>query len=247
MLVPFRISFLATSLAAIVSLVDPRAVHPQRVSLDRVESLIKAGQVDEAKSIFEQWKKSNHSQTNTARPTMLAARLATRAVDAEDAYLAVALTHSTSVYAPEALLRLAQARAAAGDDKQAREYLQRLLSDYPRSEFRAIANEWLTRVAAASATQASAHRRPSANPKRFAVQVAAFREGSNAHAVARQIERAGFTDVRLVTVPDNPLLRVRVGKFETATAANALVKQLKAKGFSAVTVADVAREQPIRN
>jgi predicted Zn-dependent protease len=74
------------------------------------------------------------------------AKLATRADSAEDAYLTVALSHPTSPYAAESLLRLGQARLANNDPKQAIVYLQRLLADYPRSEHRALGALWLGRA-----------------------------------------------------------------------------------------------------
>lgn len=207
--------------------------------------------------MLETWKQSNRMD---ARATYLTARLSTRAEDAEDAYLAVALSYATSPYAAESLLRLGQARMAAGDAKQASVYFQRLLADYPRTEHRTAAQEWLARTRSRNAPNTTAPSstlpnptaaaattpRTSAKRMRVAIQIAAFRERSGARAVARQVEQAGFADVRLVTVPDNSLLRVRVGKFESGAQALPIVTRLKAAGFSAVIVSDAEREQQMR-
>src|SRR5687767_8264213 len=104
----------------------PAAARAQRAGLDQVDSLANAGQTVEARAALDQWKKSNPAD---ARSTYLSARLALRAEDAEDAYLSVALSHPTSPFAAESLLRLGQARLTAGDAKQAAFYLRRVLSD----------------------------------------------------------------------------------------------------------------------
>lgn len=215
-----------------------------------------AGQVAQARALLETWKKSNRTD---ARATYLTARLSQRAEDAEDAYLTVALSHATSDYAPESLLRLGQARMAAGDPKQASVYFQRLLADYPRSVHRTAAQDWLSRIrstAQNAAAPSSTLPRPSAatpilpstdaQRTRVAIQIAAFRERSGARSVARQVEKAGFADVRLVTMPENSLIRVRIGKFESASQALPIATKLKAAGFSAVIVSDAEREQQLR-
>jgi len=69
---------------------------------------------------------------------------------------------------------------------------------------------------------------------------------SGARSVAAQLRRAGITDVRLVTVPDNALIRVRVGKFESSAAAATTISRIRAEGLSAVIVSDVQREQLVR-
>jgi cell division septation protein DedD len=274
---------LATSLATLLVLFLPQPTAAQHATLDRADSLLRAGQIDQARSTLEQWQKTNVSgaaaSSNQARATYLKARLATRADSAEDAYLTVALSHATSRYAPESLLRLGQARMASGDAIQAIVYLQRLITDYPRSEQRPLGALWLARAQIAAhrsqaacvtinsalqrqqtdsettallrAEQSAACTRavtapavvaPSPAP-RFAIQVGAFRERARARALAHQIEKAGFEEVRVATVPENALLRVRIGRYDSAAVAAATIAKLKAAGFSAVVVADRQREK----
>src|SRR5688572_4557892 len=121
-----------TSAIAVIALLLPGALSAQTPTLNQVDSLIAAGHVEQARTALETWKKDNQP---TARSTFMIGRLASRAQDAEDAYLDVSLSFSGSVYAAEALLRLGQARIAAGDTKQAGVYLQRLIADYPRSVY----------------------------------------------------------------------------------------------------------------
>lgn len=79
------------------------------------------------------------------------------------------------------------------------------------------------------------------------MQVGAFRQIAGARETARQLEKAGFTGARLITVPSNALVRVRVGKFENLADASALAAKLKAAGFTAALVYDVRSEQPARD
>ena len=250
-----RIKSLATSLVALLVLVQPRVSAAQSA--------------DDARSTFQR------------------AKTAMRADSAEDAYLTVALSHPTSPYAAESLLRLGQARLANNDPKQAMVYLQRLLGDYPRSEQRALGALWLARaqlasnnargacmtvksalqsppadtqaisllrteqISACAATPATAPAR-AANAKpaaaaRFTIQVGAFRERLGARAYARGLEKAGYEHARVVVTPDNALYRVRVGQYENAASAQATVTKLKVAGYSAVVVSDRQRERLMRD
>lgn len=231
-------------------------IAQQRATLDQVEAAIKRGDAEDARTILERWKKAEHPKldaTTEARVAFLTARLATRAEDAEDSYLRVALSYSTSPYAAESLLRLGQSRLAAGDNKQAAQYLQRLLNDYPRSEFKTVAEDFLARTkVAASTSPVSAASAPTATKAsaattdmKFTIQVAAFRDASNAKGVARQLVKAGF-DARLATVPENDLLRVRIGKFATSADAAATNAKLKRAGYVGVVVSDVLREKLVQ-
>ncbi|HWV58064.1 MAG TPA: SPOR domain-containing protein [Longimicrobiales bacterium] len=75
----------------------------------------------------------------------------------------------------------------------------------------------------------------------FAVQAGAFAERAPAEVLAGRLRLAGF-DPRIVTVPANSLIRVRVGRHESAEAANETAAALRAAGFEAVVVADAASE-----
>lgn len=255
-----KIRLYATSLATILVLSLPCAASAQKPTLDRVDSLVAAGQAEQARASLDAWKKENQAD---ARSTFLAARLASRAEDAEDAYLNVTLSYSGTPYAAESLLRLGQARMAAGDYKQAAIYLQRLISDYPRSEHRTPAQALLTHAKSLAPAPEQAQTpapapapapktpapspAPAPAPARYSVQVAAFRELAGARTTARQLEKAGFANVRIVTVPSNALIRVRVGAFESLTDAAAHGAKIKAAGFTVAIVSDATTEQAVRN
>ena len=286
----------------------------QTPTLSRTDSLLAAGQYDEARQVLEQWKRryptgSSMSDSTRARATMLEARLTPDIAKAQEIYIALSLTHPASRYAPEALLRLGQSFAATGNHRRARTYLERLVDDYPRSEFRPYGMLWLARsqIALGAPTQACAtitsalrqqglsteesqllkleepaacntQRRASSDPQpvqptsnsrrttppatppasknarsnstptsatRYGVQAGAFREIKVARELVAKLERSGFKS-RIVTVPDSPLHRVRVGSFTTRPAAARELARMKAKGFAVMLVSDVARERAAR-
>ena len=64
---------------------------------------------------------------------------------------------------------------------------------------------------------------------------------------ASRFEKAGFADVRIVTVPDNALLRVRIGRFNDARGAADVLSRLTRAGYKAVVVTDATRETVVRD
>jgi cell division septation protein DedD len=305
----------------------PGGAWAQRPLLDEAESLITAGVFPEARGILARWRRENpraarDDEEMQARYHVLSARVNTDAQHAEDNYLTVAVNYPTTRVAPEALLRLAQGRHARGDSQHAIAYLERIISDYPESELRAMATIWLARVQSGTASKRelcdllrpvvpgsnpetiqhlkneqvracgsaqpvkTAARtppprtvrtdtaRPPVNPDTartepvktdtaprqaesavvaprskspIAIQIGAFRELSRARATKTELERAGFTDIRLVRVPGNTLIRVRIGKFNDRAAASAMLARLGDANISAVLVNDTNSETVVRN
>ncbi len=290
---------------AVVIAMLPAPLFAQRGLLDHAEERITGGRFTEARGLLQRWRRENPTAARTAqeqqaRYHLLAARITTNADTAEYNYLTVAVDFPTSRVAPEALLRLAQARYTRGDTTQATSYLQRLLSDYPESEYRPIGAVWLSRLkakgqdaavcevlrnvspgtnpetigyfkseqkrvcGAAAAAARPTPQRPrvessAAAPKadsapspkvaagRVGIQIGAFRELKGAHGVQRQLEDAGFRDVRLVRVPGNQLIRVRIGKYENRAAAASMLARLANANFSAVLVTDANIETRVTN
>lgn len=79
---------------------------------------------------------------------------------------------------------------------------------------------------------------------RFAVQSGAFRARAGADALMARLRQAGLQP-RLVRVPGNDLMRVRVGAFEEQADAVAARDRLRSEGFDAVLVDDATRETPV--
>jgi cell division septation protein DedD len=259
-----RTRILTTLLLAVLAHAAPSWAQ-QTPSLDQVETLIKNGQTDEARAMFVRWQKDN---AESARGLSLSARLTMDAQEAEETYLRIALSYPTTPYAAEALLRLGQFRLMANDPQQAVTYLQRVLSDYPNSEHRAVATEFLARAQEVLAARNPGSKQPAAkaaapaptptptptitptpapNPNsRYTVQVAAFRDVAGARAYVRELSRMGY-DARMVTVPASSLIRVRVGLYDKPADATAVLTKLKAAGYAPVFVSDISREQPVKN
>ena len=86
---------------------------------------------------------------------------------------------------------------------------------------------------------------PAVTSGSFAVQSGAFRMRAGADALLARLRAAGFTP-RLVRVPSNDLMRVRVGGFASSAEAGALRDRLRSAGFDAVVVDDASRESPVQ-
>jgi len=139
----------AAILAALVLAVAPAVA--QQAELDRVEALITAGEYAAARSAIQEWWAAVEGGRNVpaevrARAHLLRARLAPDPRSAERDYLAVALGHPTTPYAPPALLALGQGLLASGDISRAVSYLKRLVDDYPASSLRPVGLLWLARA-----------------------------------------------------------------------------------------------------
>lgn len=307
-------------------------------TLDRVDSLITAGQYELARSTLTRWwSVRDHFEvpgSDRARGLMLRARLSPDLDSAESDYLAIVLGYPTSVFAPEALLRLGQGFLQAGDASRAAAYLQRLVIDYPGRPQRILGLLWLARAETRLRRPAAACRaardgladardpdllamlqveeaascaigsggsdsaranepshqpatpprnpvapparkptsparapgehqprpaaarpqtrtataarpadaQPTGSDGRFAAQTGAFRYQRSVDALVTRLREAGYRP-RVVHVPRNSLIRVRIGRFSTAAAAARLVRELEAHGFTAVVVGDADRER----
>lgn len=79
----------------------------------------------------------------------------------------------------------------------------------------------------------------------FAVQIGAFRNPVGAGGLVDELITAGF-DARLVQVPINDLLRVRIGRFATLEEAQAELQRVRAGGYDGAVVNDARRETQVR-
>ena len=95
--------------------------------------------------------------------------------------------------------------------------------------------------------QPSAPASTSSTTGKVAIQVGAFRDASGAREIKAQIERAGISDVRLVRVPGNNLIRVRIGRYTNRAGAAAMLARLANADISAVLVTDADAETVVKN
>jgi cell division septation protein DedD len=134
----------------------------QDAALDRVQNLAATGRFTEARNMLEQWERSFADPRSSATPSDRARALYLRGVlstdpkDAEEAFLAVALSYPSSSSAPGALLRLGQGLLATGEANRAVAYLERLRADYPGSPHRETGWLWLARAHMAAGSPVAA-------------------------------------------------------------------------------------------
>lgn len=229
-----RLEFVTVLIVALLA--SPLGTAAQVPTLDRVDSLVIAGEYDSARSILDQWWSARDEfdvpGSDKARALMLRARLAGSPEAAEPDYLAIVLGYPTSPYAPDALLRLGQGLLAAGDAARAAAYLERLVADYPGRPQRTRALLWLARANTAA-------RRPGA-------ACSAAQEGLRSTndpdlRSMLQVEAGASCAVRTQPRsddrPDDPPVAasgsfaVQAGAFQYRRSADNLVERLRQAGF----------------
>lgn len=228
--------------------------------LDEVERLTNRGEVQDARQALARWQ-SDYGESapmeQRARAWFLSGRLADDAPSAELEYLRVIIEGSTTPYADDALLRLAQYKYAQGEYGRAIEYLGRLRRDFPTSEHAAAGLLWISKAARATgdveracdaAEQGLRELSPADTaldrslreeretcrvaPRSYTVQVAALKDEVAAQSLARELLSKGFDAWILNATPQDPLYRVRVGRDLVEGEAQALMDRLSGAGYS---------------
>ncbi len=231
----------ALALVALLALA-PLPAHAQDAALARIDALVAAGRLTEARNTLAAWRRdhpvgSSAGANAQAHALYLEARLATDAPAAIDGYLAVALGHPTSPHAPAAFLRLGQGLLAAGDAPRAAAYLERLVTDYPRADERAAGFLWLAR---AQATRRRASDACNAATEGLRIADADAQLGPllriEEDEACRIVERP--TEQPQRAAPAGARFAVQVGAFRDRNAAVALALRLERAGFDS-RVADI--------
>lgn len=259
-------------LAGLALLAFTGATKAQSSSLQQVDSLLAAGATRAARTDLDRiWADAGRERLTAERRAhalFLRAILAADFEAAEGDLLDVVLGHPTTPQAPDALLRLGQGLLASGQAARAAEYLQRLIRDYPTSPLRPAGALWLARAQRRTSPPREAcntlgealtsragddevrallerERTACAPPTdaRFAVQLGAFRDASNAAALARRARAAGV-ESRVVSIGSGSLRCVRVGRFSSAADAQDALRRLRDAGLGGVVVDDVGEEHP---
>lgn len=236
--------------ALLASLLLAAPGFAQDSELDRVESLIANGDYAAARAAIEQWWKAvdggrNVSSDMRARAHLLRARLAPDLRSAERDYLAVALGHPTTPYAPHALLALGQGFLASGDRARAVSYLQRLIDDYPGSPLRPVGLLWVARTRrlegdAAGACVAARAGHAGAGPDVAALlrreEQAACQPAEQGHAAPRGQDQSAARDAGRTPQTQRPAatqgrFAVQSGAFRQVDGARALADRLRSAGY----------------
>ncbi len=177
------------------------------------------------------------------------ARLASTGDSAERDFRRVAIEHSGSAYADDALLQLAQLKLASGDAAAAYDLAARMRSDYPASELKPRAAFWAARAAFATGEPRTAcalldsARAEAAADVEFANQVEFYRArcASLAHAPLARETTLTVAAPSAPAPPRNaapiPGFEVQVAASRTAAAARTVADRLQRAGWRARVVA----------
>ena len=114
--------------------------------LEAVEQMTRLGRTEEARAALLDWwdnERDDASRRDLQRGLWLRGRLTVDPVQAELDFQRLALLYPSGQFTPDAVLRLAQASWAMGDESDARRYLETLERDYRRSDAWERAQEWI--------------------------------------------------------------------------------------------------------
>lgn len=247
----------ATRCAFVLLLLTATAARAQRSPLDRADSLLNAGQYEQARLALVDWQRANPPGTRVdaatrARALFLSARLVDDGARAHELYLSVALSYPTAPEAPQALLKLGQGLLASNDPRRALPYLERLTRDYPSAPDRSLAYLWLARAqlalgapTTACATLGTALRTRVAAGDNATLIEAEEDRVCNASTIAADSIRPVDPAPPVTTPPPPPVESVRprpsgavlyaaqAGAYRNHQSAHALAAQLRRGGFDA--------------
>lgn len=131
--------------ALLFSGLAPAATSAQS-TLERVEELTRFGRTEEARVTLMEWwdeERPDASRRDRQRGLWLRGRLTVDPVQAELDFRRLTVLYPSGQFTPDALLRLAQASWAMGNEQEARNYVSTLERDHPRSDARDRARIWL--------------------------------------------------------------------------------------------------------
>ena len=114
--------------------------------LEQVERLTRMGRTEEAREALSEWwegDRSRASRRDLQRGLWLRGRLTVDPVQAELDFQRLAVLYPSGDFTADAILRLAQAAWAMGDEESARRHLETLERDYPRSEALERGRAWM--------------------------------------------------------------------------------------------------------
>lgn len=256
--------------AVLLMLLSARPVRAQS-ALEEVERLTRLGRTEEARATLADWwegDRSEASRRELQRGLWLRGRLTVDPVQAQLDFQRLAVLYPSGQFTADAILRLAQASWAMGDEEGARRYLATLERDYPRSDAHQRADAWIADAGPvpppgdtpSPRALPSAETRPQARPARrggdaaapaeaatnYYVQLGAFADPERAFALHDSIQARGV-DVRVVRVEGSRFTHVRVGRFAQRSDAVELLDELTGQGINAALVRDDRPEEPIRN
>ncbi len=226
----------------------PPRLHAQDTSLVRTaQQLATIGRSDSARALLTaELRRRRAGSPEFVEALYWRARLATTGDSAERDFRRVAIEHSGSAFADDALLQLAQLKLASGDAAGAYDMAGRVRSDYPASELKPLAAFWAARAAFAAGEPRSAcalldsARAEAAGDIEFGNQVEFYRGrcASLAHPpLARETTLTVEAPRPAAAPPAAPGFEVQVVAARTASAARSVAERLQRAGWRARVVA----------
>jgi hypothetical protein len=260
----------SVALAAVLAVV-PTSAWAQSTDLDRVEELSRVGRIEEARSVLDAWWAGARTEAparELQRGLWLRGRLTVDPAQAELDYQRLIVLYPSGPYAPQALLRLAQAAHARGEADVASSHVASLVRDYPTSPSRTQAEAWMASagpvppradptVAPPAVTRVSPDSAAALRPAPgrapapadvvldWFVQFGAFSDEDRAFELQRELVAAGLA-ARLVRVTGSGFLHVRLGRFGNRDDANRELQDVTRRGFTAAIVRDERAEEVVR-
>ncbi|MDH3271722.1 MAG: SPOR domain-containing protein [Gemmatimonadota bacterium] len=255
------------------------AGRPTRASaqsqLEEVEQLTRLGRADEARVLLAEWwegDRADASRGDLQRGLWLRGRLTVDPVQAELDFERLAVLYPSGRFTADAILRLAQASWAMGDEDRTRTYVATLERDYARSDAWGRAEAWIADRGplpppgdtpsgaeppggGRTERQAAPTRSPPTGPTgaaaadptmNYFVQLGAFADEERAMSLYEAVAAEGV-DARVVRVAGSQFTHVRVGRFAERAAAVELLEELTSRGINAALVRDDRAESPIRD
>jgi hypothetical protein len=153
-------------------------------------------------------------------------------------------------YSDDAHFRMALLSVTRGREAEARSHLRTLVRDYPDSPLRAEALDWLERRGLDWESSGEVEWVPTepriespGSGSSVTVQVGAFLDPARARSLADRMESLGYSP-RMVRLPGNDLVRVRIGRYSTREPADVLAAELRGKGIDCTLSFDAHREIP---
>ena len=240
---------LVSVLTAFTLLMQPYVAEAQS-TLEQVEQLTRMGRTDEARDELIVWWQDERlaaTRRERQRGLWLRGRLTVDPVQAELDFRRLVVLYPSGQFTPDAVMRLAQAAFAMGDEVAARDYVNTLSRDYPRSDARGRAEAWITIAGPVPppgdtptrATSATSTESPSLAPEGAPITEdaagSAMDSATAAEASATEAEERGAsaTDDSAVTEEaTEPAMNyyVQLGAFGEEARALVLFEEMKAAG-----------------
>lgn len=231
----------AVSLAIMLAAADASAQLGQTASSDSAALAAVAAHIDDAhfdsaRVALNDWQTARSAsarESARAAADMLGARLERDGVEAQHAWLGLALAHPFGPDAALALLRVGQAALLQGDTAAAFVYLNRLIDDFPDSGHEAEAHLWLSRariVAHEPVRACQAARNGLAIAASAEVQGLLRLQAQRACASERADAPPAPGDPPAVVLPTDARFAVQAGAFRARAGADALAARLRRTG-----------------